>query len=70
METGWLDKVRATVVTLNNLYGYGDVKQIRLYAGTKVEFLVQGFGMNPQWRCGRLIGETVYALNHQRKLAA
>ena len=61
-------RVRAALITLNDHYGYGAVKTVRVFMDGRVEFGVQGFRMRPQLRRGHLDGYTVHALGHQRAL--
>jgi hypothetical protein len=62
------DKVRQALVTLNNHYGYGDVRSIVVYNDGRIDFQVQGFGMAVKMRKGHWNGNTVKALGHQRKI--
>ena len=55
------------LVHLNNLYGYGDVKSVRLFLDGTISFTVQGYGMRSKIRFGRFHNSTVYALRHQRE---
>jgi hypothetical protein len=61
-------KVRTAITILNNHYGYGDVRSVVIYLDGRIEYQVQGFQMRPQLRRGRLAGNTVYALGHQRTI--
>lgn len=61
-------RVIAAVRELNALYGYGDVRACKVYLSGAIEFTVQGYGMRPVIRRGRLIGNTVHALRHQRSI--
>lgn len=63
-----LEKITAVVKTLNNHYGYGDVRECGFFGDGRIRFVVQGFGMKPVTRWGRIRNNTIYALKHQRKI--
>ena len=68
-KAGLTSKVWDALMILNMHYGYGDIKDVRLYLDGGIDFVVQGYVMPPQTRRGHLRGNTVFALRHQRKIA-
>ena len=63
-------RVRETLKRLNDIYGYGDVKETRVFMDGRITFMVQGYGMREKLRRGHIHGDSVRALGHQRKFAA
>ena len=61
-------QVSHAVGRLNALYGSGDVIKCGYYADGRIEFTTCSYGMRPQTRHGRLVGNTVHALRRQTKL--
>lgn len=59
-------QVAECIKHLNNLYGKGDVSNIRVFASGLITFNQTPYGCKPAIRFGRVKGETVMALGHQR----
>lgn len=63
-------RIRHAIQTLNSLYGRGDVRRIEAYMDGRIVFYRQPFGMRTEKRNARIVGDTVFALGHQRKLVS
>jgi len=64
-----LQKVSEAIKILNWHYGRGDLRAVKLFLDGHIEFARAPFMMKTETRHGRLIGNTVHALGHQRKIA-
>lgn len=65
-----LDRVMDAIKHLNNLYGKGEVSNVRMFASGLITFDQTPYGCKPAIRLGRIKGDTVMALGHQRTIKA
>lgn len=62
-------RVADTLRQLNDVYGKGVISNVHLYLSGTIEFTQTPQGCIGTKKRGRLVGNTVYALRHQRKVA-
>ena len=65
----YFDQVKSAIVHLNNVYGKGSVSNVRVFMDGRVTFDQTPYGCSPSVRRGRVNGNTVFALGHQRTFA-
>ena len=63
------DRVKDAITRLNWHYGKGNVSNIRMYADGGITFDQAPYGCKPEERIGRINGNTVFALRHQRTIS-
>lgn len=65
-----LDRVVDAIKHLNNVYGKGEVSNVRMFASGLITFDQTPYGCKSAIRLGRIKGDTVMALGHQRTIKA
>jgi hypothetical protein len=65
-----LNRVIGAIKHLNNVYGRGDISNVRMFASGLITFDQTPYGCKPAIRLGRIKGDTVMALGHQRTIKA